>query len=104
MSCSFEQYLESRALIERCRQLLTPILANYDVVLTACATGEAPVGLHSTGNASPAITWTTMHLPGITVPAFKGPGGMPVGAYLVGNRNRDRELFAVARWIHQRIS
>lgn len=45
-----------------------------------------------------------MHVPGITVPVFKGPSGMPVGAYLVGKRNGDRELFAAARWVHQILS
>jgi hypothetical protein len=25
---------------------------------------------------------------------------MPVGAYIVGKRNRDREMFAFAQWIY----
>ena len=104
LSCSYEAYLEARALAERCRQLIAPILDNYDVLLTACATGEAPVGFATTGNAKLALIWTTMHVPAISVPAFSGPNGMPVGAYIIGKLHRDRELFAFARWIHQKLA
>lgn len=104
LNCSFPSYLESRALAERCRQLLAPIFEKYDVLLTACATGEAPVGFSTTGNAKLALIWTTMHVPAISVPAFTGPNGMPIGAYIVGKRNRDRELFAFARWIHRKLT
>ncbi|MBI3918577.1 MAG: amidase [Betaproteobacteria bacterium] len=104
LTCSFSSYLESRALAERCRQLITPILENYDVLLTACATGEAPVGFSTTGNTKLALIWTTIHVPAISVPAFTGPNGMPIGAYIVGKRNRDRELFAFARWIHRKLA
>lgn len=103
LSCSYESYLESRALAERCRQRIAPILEQYDVLLTACATGEAPVGLHTTGNPKLALIWTTVHVPAISVPVFRGPNGMPIGAYLVGKRNRDRELLAFARWIYQKL-
>ena len=40
----------------------------------------------------------------ISVPAFSGPNGMPVGAYIIGKLHRDRELFAFARWIHQKLA
>jgi len=103
LSCSYESYLESRALAERCRRLISPILEQYDVLLTACATGEAPVGFKSTGITKLALIWTTTHVPAISVPVFKGPNGMPIGAYLIGKRNRDRELFAFARWIYRKL-
>jgi len=103
LECSFERYIEARDLAERCRQAIGNIIAPFDVVLTACATGEAPVGLNTTGNAKLALIWTTMHLPAISVPVFKGPAGMPIGAYVVGKRNRDRELFAFAHWMHRAL-
>jgi amidase len=104
LSCSYGQYVQARSLAERCRQLLPSISGNYDVLLTACATGEAPVGLNSTGNAKLALIWTTSYVPAISVPALTGPNGMPIGAYIVGKRNRDRDLFAAARWIYQKLS
>jgi amidase len=104
LACSHPSYVEARVLAEHCRQLIAPILDKHDVLLTACATGEAPIGLSSTGNARLAVIWTTMHVPAISVPAFTGPHGLPIGAHIVGKRNRDRELFAFARWISHKLS
>ena len=103
LECSFERYLESRALAERCRTMIEAIMEPFDIVLTACSTGEAPVGLNTTGNAKLALIWTTMHVPAVSVPVFKGPAGMPIGAYVVGKRNRDRDLFAFANWVHRKL-
>ena len=101
INCSYDTYLQSRDLAEDCRRQIGPIQENYDVLLTACATGEAPLGFATTGIAKLALIWTTMHVPAISVPAFKGPAGMPIGAYVVGKRSGDRELFAHARWIQR---
>lgn len=98
-ACDYAGYVEARGLIEQYRERLRDALADYDVVLAAPATGEAPVGFATTGSSKPALIWTTMHLPQVAVPAFRGPSGMPVGALLVGKRSRDRELFAAARWV-----
>lgn len=103
LECSFERYLEARDLAERCRQAIGAIIEPFDVVLTACATGEAPADLNTTGNAKLALIWTTMHLPAISVPVFRGPAGMPIGAYVVGKRNRDRDLFAFSQWIYRTL-
>lgn len=103
LACSHQSYLEARAVAERCRQLIGPIFEKYDVLLTACATGEAPIGLASTGDTRLAIIWTTLHVPSISVPVFTGPHGLPVGAYVIGKRNRDRELFAFARWVYNKL-
>ena len=51
-----------------------------------------------------ALIWTTMHVPAMSVPVFKGPAGMPVPVYLVGKRSQDRELFAHARWVNKILS
>jgi Asp-tRNA(Asn)/Glu-tRNA(Gln) amidotransferase A subunit family amidase len=75
----------------------------YDVLLTACATGEAPQDLNTTGNAKLCLIWTTMHVPAISVPAFRGHNGMPISVYLIGKRNGDRNLFAAARWIQKAL-
>ena len=104
LTCSYATYFEARSLAERCRQQIGPIQENYDILLTTCATGEAPVGLATTGIAKLALIWTTMHVPAVSVPVFKGPAGMPIGAYLVGKRSRDRELFAHARWVQRALA
>jgi Asp-tRNA(Asn)/Glu-tRNA(Gln) amidotransferase A subunit family amidase len=79
--------------------MLDDVLNAYDVLLTPAAAGEAPVGLHATGNASFCLIWTTTHVPAITLPLFTGPNGLPVGAQLVARRYSDRALFEAARWV-----
>ena len=101
--CTYEHYVDARAVVENARVLMTRLLESYDVVLAACATGEAPVGFSTTGSSKPALIWTSMHLPQLSMPVFKGASGLPVGALVVGKRSRDRELFAHARWIYDHL-
>lgn len=103
LTCSFEQYRESRAYAEACRLELDALFADYDVLLTPAAAGEAPVGLASTGDASFCLIWTTLHVPAITLPLFTGPNGLPVGAQLVARRDDDRSLLHAARWVMRAV-
>jgi len=104
LACSFERYREARAFAARCRRAFTDVMSECDVLLTAAATGEAPMGLESTGNAAPSTLWTTLHVPCVTVPVFKGPAGLPVGAQLIARRNDDRKLLSAARWLHRHLT
>jgi amidase len=103
LSCLHERYLEARNLAERCRALLPEAFGECDVLLAASALGEAPVGLSLTGSAAPCAIWTTLHAPSVTIPVFKGPNGLPVGAQVIARRNDDRKLFAAARWIYRSL-
>ena len=104
LECTLEQYLEARSFAEKCRAGFADHFGDCDVLLTASATGEAPLGLTSTGNVAPATIWTLLHTPSVTIPVFKGPNGLPVGAQLVAKRNDDRRLFAAARWVYRRLT
>jgi amidase len=99
MGCSFEQYRDARTFAERCRLKQDDLFADYDILLTPAAAGEAPVGLERTGNAAFGTLWTTLHVPCVTLPLFKGPNGLPVGAQFIAKRNDDRRLLEAARWI-----
>lgn len=83
--------------------MFADVFGDCDVLFTAAATGEAPTGLSSTGNVSPSVIWTTVHAPSVTIPVFKGPNGLPIGAQLVAGRGEDRRLFAAARWIYRQL-
>jgi Asp-tRNA(Asn)/Glu-tRNA(Gln) amidotransferase A subunit family amidase len=102
MERSFEQYRAAQALAERCRRALAQLFADYDVLLAPAAVGEAPVGWN-TGDSSLASSWTLMHVPAMSIPVFKGPNGLPVGAQVVAANGSDRKLFAAARWIYRRL-
>ncbi len=99
LSCPFDRYRDARELLARCRGLLEPEFDGYDVLLTAPAAGEAPVGLNKTGNAALCVIWTSMHVPAVTLPLFKGPHGLPIGLQLIARRNADRALFTAARQV-----
>jgi len=103
LACTFEQYLAARNAAERLRALLPQSFGDCDILFTAAATGEAPVGLESTGNAAPCAIWTTTHVPQATLPVFTGPNGLPVGAQVVARRNEDRKLFSAARWVYDTL-
>ena len=104
LECSFERYSEARLFAAQCRREFAGVVENYDVLLTASATGEAPVGLNATGNANNCLIWTTLHVPSVTMPVFKGPHGLPVGAQIIGKANGDRALFAAARRIYRALA
>jgi len=104
LACKFETYLDARNRAERCRERLAAVFGDHDVLLTAAAAGEAPVGLNATGDASFCLIWTTMHVPCLTLPVFKGPHGLPIGLQLIGKRNGDKALFAAARWVHRALT
>ena len=101
LACSFETYRESRGFLARMRRRMHDVFNDYDVLLAPSASGEAPLGLNTTGNASHCVLWTSTHVPCMTLPLFTGPNGLPVGAQLIAARNNDRPLFEAARWVMQ---
>jgi Asp-tRNA(Asn)/Glu-tRNA(Gln) amidotransferase A subunit family amidase len=104
LACSLESYYEAKAIGEQCRVAADAALADYDVLLTASAFGEAPVGNFAFTGVPVFQMWTMLHVPSITLPVFKGPNGMPVGAQLIAKRRDDQGLFSAARWAHRQLS
>ena len=70
--------------------------ASYDAVLTPSTAGEAPRGLRFTGDIAFNYLWTALHVPAVTIPAFTGPRGLPIGVQLVAPRHADDRLLGVA--------
>jgi Asp-tRNA(Asn)/Glu-tRNA(Gln) amidotransferase A subunit family amidase len=103
LACDFEDYRAARLAAERCRRSLETIFTKFDLLLAPAASGEAPHGLDDTGNSSLCSIWTMMHVPAMTIPVFRGPSGLPVGAQLVGARDNDHNLLAYAKWIYRQL-
>jgi len=103
LECSYERYCEFRELLEHSRARLAPVMDRYDVLLAPAAAGEAPQGMNPVPHGYVYMVWTTMHVPSITLPAFAGPNGMPIGAQLVAKRCDDRRLLSVARWAYRTL-
>ncbi len=71
----------------------------YDAILTPAATGEAPVGLESTGSPIFCTIWTLCGMPAISLPILQGSQGMPMGVQMVGPKGDDARLLRTARWL-----
>ncbi|HEV2431871.1 MAG TPA: amidase, partial [Burkholderiales bacterium] len=100
-SIPYAEYAKALAYAADCRKNLTELMADVDAILTPSATGEAPLGLESTGNTAMNRLWTLLYGPCVTVPAGVGPSGMPLGVQLVGLPGSDARALAAARWIER---
>jgi Asp-tRNA(Asn)/Glu-tRNA(Gln) amidotransferase A subunit family amidase len=100
----YATYTAARALGEKGRALVDAMFDDIDVLLTAPATGEAPVGLQSTGKATFNLLWTYLWMPCVTLPLTRGPTGLPAGIQFVGRRHEDARLLEVAAWAHKVLS
>jgi Asp-tRNA(Asn)/Glu-tRNA(Gln) amidotransferase A subunit family amidase len=97
------EYANAQAYAAECRAKLADLARDFDALLTPSATGEAPLGLESTGNTAMNRLWTLLYGPCVTVPAGRGPAGMPLGVQLVGLAGADARTLAAARWVEARF-
>jgi Asp-tRNA(Asn)/Glu-tRNA(Gln) amidotransferase A subunit family amidase len=100
---SVEAYDSALTLARKCRARLAEAFAGNDVLLTASAQGEAPIGLEWTGDPVFNRNWTLLHVPCVTIPFSLGPNGMPVGVQLVARPGEHERLFSAAKWIATRL-
>jgi Asp-tRNA(Asn)/Glu-tRNA(Gln) amidotransferase A subunit family amidase len=96
---SATDYLAAKALQEKWRDAFTADLSGYDAVLTLPAFGEAPLGLHYTGDAEYCAPWTLLGVPALSLPAGFGKNGLPLGIQVVGPYRQDYRTLRVAKWI-----
>ena len=77
---------------------LSPILVNYDAILTPAAPGPALLGLGATGSPMFNALWTYLGMPCISLPLLQA-GGLPLGVQLTGGRGNDGSLLRSAQWL-----
>jgi Asp-tRNA(Asn)/Glu-tRNA(Gln) amidotransferase A subunit family amidase len=94
---SRERYDAATRNAAHCRELLARMMTAFDFVLTPAAPGEAPEGIARTGNAIFNRAWTLLGVPCVTVLAYTGPRGLPIGMQIVGAYSRDSQTLAWAR-------
>lgn len=105
-----ERYLAAIETARRCRALLDALFIDLDVMFAPSASGEAPAGLTAIGpkgSLGPAAfqqMWTILHTPAVSVPAFTGPNGLPMGAQIVAPRGEDERALLCAHWVHQALA
>lgn len=98
-----ERYEEAQAIAQRCRSRLDDVHRDCDALLAPSAMGEAPEGLESTGDPVFGASWTVLHCPAVTVPVFRGPRGLPIGAQVIGPLGKDGPTLLCAEWVHRAL-
>jgi len=88
-----------RRRITDARLRLATTFTRFDAILTPAATGEAPLGLQSTGDPRCGRIWTMLGLPSVSIPHSTGATGLPVGVQLVGAEGADGQLLSLASWL-----
>ncbi len=104
LEISFERYVNSLKRIKACRDEIPAMFGDVDILLAPAVTGEAPVGLQSTGDTRFQEFWTALHVPAITLPTHKGPHGLPIGIQFVGRIYDDEILLSSAQWAWQQLT
>jgi Asp-tRNA(Asn)/Glu-tRNA(Gln) amidotransferase A subunit family amidase len=74
------------------------VAARADAIVTLGATGAAPVGLGSTGDTSMNVPASLLGTPAISLPLLHD-GHMPLGLQLIGRKDEDADLMALADWV-----
>jgi amidase len=91
-------YEAAKAAIADSRAAFDEIYRTTPILLVPAATGPAPVGLASTGDARMNAPWTTLGTPAISIPLPVGEA-MPLGLQLTAAHRDDASLIAAAAHI-----
>jgi amidase len=94
------QHHAALAVRDRANAMIEAMFAECDVLLAPSAPGEAPEGLEATGDPLFSRMWNLLQLPCVALPLGTGPRGLPLGVQLIGRKNEDGKLIAVAKWVH----
>jgi len=100
---SLEAFRNACRAAEKARTAAREWAGGFDAILTLPAPGQAARGLASTGSAVFNALWTQLWMPCLTLPAGRGPEGLPVGIQLVGRRHDDTRLLELGLWVERRL-
>jgi Asp-tRNA(Asn)/Glu-tRNA(Gln) amidotransferase A subunit family amidase len=82
---------------------LDAFLSAFDGIITPPTLGEAPADLTQTGDPAFCTIWSLCGVPAVTIPAGRGPAGLPFGLQIVGPRFSDERVLSVALWCDEQI-
>ena len=81
----------------QCQRATAEMFMQCDILITPSTAGEAIADVVSVSNSAFNRIWTLMHVPCVTIPAFAGPNGMPVGLQMVGPIGSDDRVLALSQ-------
>ena len=100
---SAQDYLAAKRKTRSMRRAFADLMDGFDAAITPPARGEAPRGLDTTGDPVFCLLWTLLGAPAVTVPAFTGPKGLPLGLQVVAPRGQDAAVLGAALAIAERL-
>jgi Asp-tRNA(Asn)/Glu-tRNA(Gln) amidotransferase A subunit family amidase len=92
---SADRYDEARRYIAECKAKMTEMYKATPVILVPSATGPAPSGLASTGDARMNAPWSALGTPAISIP-LPVRGGLPLGLQLTAEHGEDARVIRTA--------
>jgi Asp-tRNA(Asn)/Glu-tRNA(Gln) amidotransferase A subunit family amidase len=93
---SVDRYDEARRYIGECKIRVTELYKATPVILVPSATGPAPRGLASTGDARMNAPWTALGTPAISIPMPVPAGQLPLGLQLTADHGEDARVIRTA--------
>jgi Asp-tRNA(Asn)/Glu-tRNA(Gln) amidotransferase A subunit family amidase len=93
------QFDRSQLHVVQCQQAMAEVFKGCDAIITPSTCGEAIADVVSVSNSAFNRIWTLLHVPCVTIPAFEGPNGMPVGLQVVGPIGDDDRMIALSQGI-----
>jgi Asp-tRNA(Asn)/Glu-tRNA(Gln) amidotransferase A subunit family amidase len=95
---SADEYISALEKQNNLYRTIDAYFENFDAILTLSTQGIAPK-LNDNDKPDTCLIWTLCGLPVISMPAFKGPGGMPFGLQIVGRRYNDYLVLKLAGFL-----
>jgi Asp-tRNA(Asn)/Glu-tRNA(Gln) amidotransferase A subunit family amidase len=95
LQMSIERYDEARRYIAECKGRVAEMYKATPVILVPAATGPAPLGLASTGDARMNAPWTALGTPAISIPMPVGTA-LPLGLQLTADHGQDARVIRTA--------
>lgn len=102
LQISAQQYDDARRYIAECKARMTELYKSTPVVLVPAATGPAPFGLASTGDARINAPWTALGTPAISIPMRVG-SNLPLGLQLTADHGQDARVLRTAVRVQQML-
>lgn len=96
-------FAEAQEIAASARAEFDALMEGLDGLILPAATGEAPEGLASTGDATFSLFLSLLGPPCLTLPLGQGAAGLPIGVQLVGGRGADETLLALGEWSAARL-
>lgn len=93
-----EDYTQAMHHARESRLRFVDVMKDLDVLLTPSAPDEAPRGIARTGDSLFNRNWTLLGAACVTIPAGRGPQGLPIGIQFVTPYDEDLRVLSCAHW------